>query len=29
MEDAERARALLNGCDALPPEPAADPNDDA
>lgn len=29
MEDAERARALLKGFDALPPEPAADPNDDA
>jgi len=27
--DAERARILLDGLDALPPEPAADPNDDA
>jgi hypothetical protein len=28
-EDAERARTLLEGLDALPPETAADPNDDA
>ena len=28
-EDAERARALLDGLDAPPPEPAADPDDDA
>jgi hypothetical protein len=27
--DAERARALLDGLDARPPEPAADSNDDA
>ena len=27
--DAERARTLLGGLDALPPEPAADPSDDA
>lgn len=28
-EDADRARTLLDGLDALPPEIAADPNDDA
>ena len=28
-DDAERARALLDGLNALPREPAADPNDDA
>jgi hypothetical protein len=28
-EDAERARTLLDGLDALPPDLAADPNDDA
>ena len=27
--DAERARTLLDGLSALPPDPAADPNDDA
>ena len=26
--DAERARTLLDGLSALPPEPAVDPNDD-
>lgn len=27
--DAQRARTLLDGLDGLPPEPAAEPNDDA